>query len=236
MSLPKVLIADPEDAFREGAAAALEGRFHVACCTRGDLAWEEIRAWNPDLVIMDLFLPELDGVELLRRLRDVDNKPLILVVTAMLHSDYVRSALENLEVSYAMVKPCRLRSLTERVRELVESRQSRNSCPEELLSVLTQLGLDSGRQGYQDLLVGIPMLARQRNQRLGKELYDAIARENGSSPSAVEKAIRDTIKAAWEKGSGPMWRRLFPGAAKCPANKEFLFRLADLIRVRQKCG
>ena len=236
MFCPKVLIADAEEAFREGAAAALEGHFQVKCCARGDLAWQELVSWAPDVLILDLFLPELDGVELLRRLRDLENRPRVLVATAMLHSVYVRSVLENLEVSYAMVKPCRMRSLAERVREMTEPRTGRNQVPRELLVLLTELGLDSGRQGYQDLLVGIPMLARDRNQRLGKELYDAIARENGSTPKAVEKAMRDAIKAAWMKDHGGLWNRLFPGATKYPANKEFLFRLADVIRLQQRCG
>jgi len=236
MFRPKVLIADPEDAFRESAAIALDCSCRVRCCARGDQAWQEIVSWEPDVLIMDLFLPELDGVELERRLGKLKNRPRVLVATVMLHSDYVRFALENLEVSYAMVKPCRMRSLAERVLEMADARPDRNGTAEELLALLTELGLDSGRQGYQDLLVGIPMLARQRNQRLGKELYDAIARENGSTPKAVEKAIRDVIRGAWEKNRGGLWNRLFPGAAKSPANKEFLFRLADLLSVRKKCG
>lgn len=236
MFRPKVLIADPEDAFRESAAAALEQRFRVKCCTRGDLAWQELLAWEPEVLILDLFLPEVDGVELLRRLRGLDRRPLVLVATVMPPSEYVRCTLEHLEVTYAMMKPCRMRSLAARVEEMVDGRYTRRRGPEELIAILTELGFDSGRQGYQDLLVGIPMLARQRNQRLGKELYDAIARENGSTPKAVEKAIRDVIKDAWEKRSGGLWNRLFPGAVKYPSNKMFLFRLADLIRLQQKCG
>ena len=233
MYLPKVLIADPEDAFRESLEQALAQRFRVKVCTDGQQALELVRSWEPDVLITELVLAEVDGVALLRTLEGLERMPQVLVVTYM-GSYFARGVLESLPVSYAMIKPAKVSLVARRAAELLETGLSSDGG--ELTEILSRLGLRSGRQGYQDLLVGIPMLARQRNQRLGKELYDAIARENHSTAKAVEKAIRDVLKDAWKSGPNNLWFRLFPGATQCPANKEFLFRIADLISPTRKCG
>ena len=234
MSVPKVLIVDPEDAFRECLTRAMEVRFQVAACTDGQEALEKIRSWEPDAVIMELTLPSLDGVGLLRAMESLERVPRVMVVTYQ-SGPFVWGVLESLSVAYAMLKPAKVSTVVSRTGELLESGADAGEYGE-LPEILSRLGLRSGRQGYQDLLVGIPMLARQRNQRLGKELYDAIARENQTTAKAVEKAIRDVLKDAWKSGQDEMWQRLFPGVTQCPANKEFLFRLADLVSMYRKCG
>lgn len=235
MDVAKVLIADPETTFRENAAQALAQRYRVRCCSDGIQAMELVNTWQPDVLVTELVLPGLDGMELLHQLLAREARPGILVVTD-LNSAFVHEALETLAVDYAMIKPCNLRSLVSRVGELLEPARKFDPAEYELEEILRELGFAGGRQGYQDLLVGIPMLARRRNQRLGKELYEAIALQNHSTAQAVEKAIRDTIRDAWRKGHGGPWQRLFPGADKCPQNKEFLFRLADRLRLGRKCG
>ena len=51
-----------------------------------------------------------------------------------------------------------------------------------------------------------------------------------------EKAIRETVRRGWQEGNRREWNRCFPGIVRCPSNREFLFRIADLLRDRQLCG
>lgn len=226
----KVLIVDPSEEFRSALTRALEPDFPVACCGRGDEALELIRMWKPRVIILELSLPGLDGISLLTQLQ---GRHLVLVVTRLTES-FVRAALENLDVRHVLRKPCPARNVAARVRELLEQ-ESWTPEAREAAALLSPLGLPSGRQGYQHLLAALPLLSRDRDQRMSKELYETIAAQSSTSSGGVEKAIRDTIRAGWAEGDREAWQRCFPGMTRCPRNKEFLFRMADLLN-RKLCG
>lgn len=227
----KVLIADPSEDFRHALAQALLPDFQVRCCARGDRALELIQSWEPDVLVLELSLPGLDGIGLLRRLTD---PPAVLVVTD-LNTPFVRCALEELGVQYAMLKTCPVETVADRVHELMYLcvRPDQDSGAVQLLSCL---GVPSSRQGFQHMLTGLPDLVRQRDQRLSKELYQVIASRSSATSSSVEKAIRDAIRAGWDTGDRAVWQQYFPGYTRCPRNKEFLFRIADLLREQGRCG
>lgn len=224
-------IADPSEEFREALTLALTPGFRVRCCTRGDDALAMLTRETPDLLILDLSLPGLEGISLLEQL---EVRPTVLVVTDLINP-YVYDSLVRLGVAYAIRKPCSIQSVADRAFDLVRQPRVPQE-PDCLQKVLTQLQLPSGRQGFQHLLTGLPLLARKRDQRLSKELYETIALLDHSTPSAVEKAIREVIREGWENGDRREWNRYFPGFVRCPRNKEFLFRIADLLRDRRLCG
>lgn len=227
----KVLIADPSEDFRHALTQMLLPDFQVRCCSRGDRALELAREWVPDVLVLELSLPGLDGIGLLRQLKLM---PAVLVVTD-LNTPFVRSVLEELGVQYAMLRTCAVQTVADRVHEL--SRlcigQSRDSGAVQLLS---HLGVPNSRQGFQHMLTGLPDLVRQRDQRLSKELYQIIASRSSATSASVEKAIRDAIRAGWDTGDRSVWQQYFPGCTRCPRNKEFLFRIADLLREQGRCG
>lgn len=232
----KVVIADPMEEFQSALAEALSPAFQVKCCITGSAALELVDSWAPELLILDLMLPGLDGVSLLRQLAQRERRPLVLVATALI-SPFVQSALEELGVQYAMLKPCPVQAVAARVQEMAGQLLPSPSVQMCYASaVLSELGLPNGRQGFQHLITGLPLLMRQRDQRLSKELYLTIARANNTSPKGVEKAIRDTIRAGWKSGNREIWQSYFPGCSRCPKNKEFLFRVTDLLMERQQCG
>lgn len=222
----KVLIADPEESFRDALARALEPDFQVLTCIRGDEALALIRQENPDVLILELSLPGLDGLGLLRSL---DRKPQILVVSDFLDSPFIRGSLAQLGIQYALRKPCPIRTVAERASDLIAMEQNL-ALSRSAYELLDSLGLPCGRQGFQLLLTGLPLLAADRDQRLSKELYQQIALRCNTTGTSVEKAIRDTIRSGWESGNPEVWQRCFPGSSRCPRNKEFLFRMADILR------
>lgn len=225
------MIAEPSRELCEAMAEALEEDFQVICCTRGDEALALIQAEKPDVVVMELSLAGLDGVSLLRRLRE---GPPVLVVSDLL-SPYVLRCLEALGIQYALRKPARLEDILDRALELACLGRG---IPEagDALDVLRQLRIPGGRQGFQHLLAALSVLSRQRDQRMSKELYAGIAQRAGTSVSAVEKGIRDVLRVGWDRGNRELWQKYFPGCAQCPTNKEFLFRMADLLNSWRRCG
>ena len=79
----RVLVVDDEPSITDAVATALgyEG-YEVATAATGREALERILRWRPDLVVLDVMLPDLDGIGLTRRLRDAGDRVPILFLTA----------------------------------------------------------------------------------------------------------------------------------------------------------
>ena len=228
----KAVIADPNEEFRAALAQALSSDFQVICLSDGAEALEAVREHTPEILILDLILENMDGLTLLNEIRQLPRQPKVLVISGFL-SGFVHSALEQIGVTYAMFKSCPVQAAADMARQITaEPAQQLPFPPEYMLlagELLMELGLANGRQGYQHMLTGLPLLMLQRDRRLSKELYLEISLLCNSSPIRVEKAIRDTIRAGWNSRNHAVWSKYFPGAARCPKNKEFLFRLTDIL-------
>jgi diguanylate cyclase (GGDEF)-like protein len=66
---PRVVVADDEDDARDALVMILQPEYDVTPATDGESAVERVRAVHPDLVLMDLFMPRLDGLQALARIR-----------------------------------------------------------------------------------------------------------------------------------------------------------------------
>ena len=124
---PRVLVVedDEEIALVLQRSLRLEG-YEVRIVGDGETALDQSAAFNPDLVILDLGLPKLDGIEVARRLRSADDVP-ILMLTAR---DALESRVEGLDsgADDYLVKPFDLQELLARVRALLRRRPPR-PCP-----------------------------------------------------------------------------------------------------------
>lgn len=102
----KVLIADDEGVARDILShllATTPGVALVAACTDGQQAWEAIRAQRPEILLLDIQMPELNGLELAQRLQTLENyQPVIIFVTA--YDDYALRAFEANAIDY-LLKP-----------------------------------------------------------------------------------------------------------------------------------
>ena len=234
MQIRTALIVDPCEEVRLALEEAMAPDFRVLCCGDGQTALELLETGQPEVLILELSLPRLDGIGLLRRIADWDSPPQVLVNTNT-RTDYVLAALQDLPVAYAMRKPTDPRIVAERARELLEPR-----CVDpvawEISDILLRLSIPNPSQGHRHMMTGLPMLADRPDQFLGKTFYAEIARRNCATCNSVEKAIRDAIHGGWEQGDRNMWLRYFPGISRCPQNKQFLTRIASLLQRQRKCG
>jgi len=122
----RVLVVEDDDEIAQVLQRSLrmEG-YEVRTVGDGLSALDEARAFVPDLVILDLGLPRLDGVDVARRLRDGDDVP-ILMLTAR---DALESRVEGLDAGADdyLVKPFERQELLARMRALLRRRPPRGS-------------------------------------------------------------------------------------------------------------
>jgi len=123
---PRVLVVedDEEIALVLQRSLRLEG-YEVRVVGDGETALDQSAAFNPDLVILDLGLPKLDGIEVARRLRSADDVP-ILMLTAR---DALESRVEGLDsgADDYLVKPFERQELLARLRALLRRRPPRGA-------------------------------------------------------------------------------------------------------------
>jgi len=206
---------------------------------------------QPDVLLLDIIMPYLDGIGVLEYLGQMapERRPQVIVLTAFGHENVSRRVSE-LGAIYFVLKPFELEVLAERIRQASSSRRSvaRNGSGGErhleldVTAILHDIGVPAHIRGYLYLRDTIIMVVKQF-ELLGaitKELYPAIAERYNTTPSRVERAIRHAIEVAWTRGNLEALTRLFGHTVSIqrgkPTNSEFIAMIADRIRIQQKTG
>ena len=112
---PTILVVDDEESYRDALSVALEREgFHVETAADGPEAIEQFDKFHPALVLLDVMLPRMSGVDVCRELRTRSQVPIIMVTARTAEID----AVVGLEVGADdyVTKPFRLRELVARVR------------------------------------------------------------------------------------------------------------------------
>ncbi len=135
---PLILVVDDEESYRDALSVALEREgFRVALAADGQEALDQFDATRPGLVLLDVMLPRISGVDVCRELRSRSRVPIIMVTARSAEID----AVVGLEVGADdyVSKPFRLRELIARVRAAL-----RRSSEEEAVDTVTQEVLEVG--------------------------------------------------------------------------------------------
>jgi len=224
-------------------------------------AWELIQKHDPELIIMDLVMPNLDGLEVLERIngRTAAPRPKVIMLTAFGHETLTHQAMV-MGVDYFILKPFDLEILGKRIKTLTQDVEISNhhhhtqssisvspagrgvNISVEVTSMMHQLGIPAHVKGYQYIRDAILMVIEDVSLlgAVTKELYPAIAKKYNTAPSRVERGIRHAIELAWERGHMETLKRIFGYSMNIerqkPTNSEFIALLADKLRVMSKVG
>lgn len=240
METLSLLIADASEEFRTALSNALQGSYRIRSCQTGKETLELLHSEAPDILILDLMLPELDGISLLQLAMDAGIQTRVLATTRLLN-DYVVESITKLGVAYLMVKPCDIHATIRRIKDL--SRQhihSMSTGPDprtHVSNLLITLGFSTKLKGYTYLREAILLMVKNPMQSITKELYPSVARICGISPLQVERSIRSAISSAWVHRDDSIWMQFFQPAADGslprPSNAVFISRLADRLTLDQ---
>jgi len=106
-----------------GYVSRVPGFEVVGTAHTGQAALAQVESLHPDLVLLDIYLPDISGVEVLHRLRGAAQRVDVLVVTAARDADTVRSAVQSGAVHY-LIKPFTFAALRERLERYAQAHRS----------------------------------------------------------------------------------------------------------------
>ena len=206
----RILLADGNEEFCGRLKQTLEedGRFSVVgVAGDGVRACELMQSCHPDVLALDLMLPKMDGIAVLKKAQELESAPRALVMTGFM-TEYVGAMAAELGVQYFMSKPCDCRAVADRIREMVSAGEKtparRNDANIEALvtSIIHEIGVPAHIKGYQYLREAIMIAVNDMDviNAITKVLYPQVARTFSTTPSRVERAIRHAIEVAWDRG------------------------------------
>ena len=126
----KILVADDEGVIREIIAKRIASQdYEVITAGDGQEAWEKIVSQDPDVIILDLNMPKMDGWAVLSRLRA--NPPTkrwqpVIIVSAQAEFDSFKKGV-NLEADHYLTKPCRIEDILQAIRLMLSLIPQRNT-------------------------------------------------------------------------------------------------------------
>ena len=197
-----------------------------------------------DVVILDLIMPNKDGLSVLEYMKKKNMDRKVIVLTSYNTPDVIRKVSE-LGVNYYMLKPFELSDLEKRVIEISEGVNFEgksidlyhNNLQISTTKILHELGVPSHIKGYQYIREGIMMLYEKPEVIGGitKELYPEFASKFDTTVSRVERAIRHAIEVSWNRGNWELMEEIFGHSVDIdkakPTNSEFIVTVADKLRL-----
>jgi len=243
----RVLLADDNKEFCElfrDFLSGLDDMELVGIAHNGVEVLDLLDELRPDVLVLDIIMPHLDGIGVLERLvRDEDGRPKVIMLTAF-GQEAVTQRVVDLGADYYVLKPFSLDVLAERIRQLclsprplVQPPARLRNLEAEVTGIIHEVGIPAHIKGYFYLRDAIIMVVNNVDYlgAITKELYPAVAAKYDTTPSRVERAIRHAIEVAWNRGNIDAITRLFGYTVSHdrgkPTNSEFIAMIADKLRM-----
>ncbi len=227
--------------------------FKVASCPKDGLrVIEKIVNDRPDVVLMDVFLHSLDALGVLEQLQgmSIEKRPLIMIISGI-DNPVFEEAILKAGADYYFLKPVEFKQLAHRIYQITSwneaSPKSINRAQNEVINsdnmevlvsnIMRQIGVPAHIKGYQYLRQGIILSVDNPEfvQSITKQLYPTIAKQNKTTSSRVERAIRHAIEVAWDRGDVDVLNSYFgytiQSARGKPTNSEFIAMISDKLRL-----
>jgi len=217
-----------------------------------------IRDAQPDVVLLDLIMPKMDGLSVMERVhadKTMGKQPEFIVVTAIGHERITEDAFAK-GAAYYILKPFNNETVLQRIRSIGRTKapvlkmeepagmtgeeETKESLEHMVTEMIHEIGIPAHIKGYHYLRDAILMAIDDMDvlNAITKVLYPTVAKKHQTTSSRVERAIRHAIEVAWSRGKLDTLEQLFGytvsnGKGK-PTNSEFIALVADTIRLRTK--
>lgn len=251
----KVVIADDSTELGQNCAKALKGYGMEVILSKkdGQQVLNIVKSQKPDVVLADVFMPNLDIIGVLNGIRDMESKDRPMVM-AMSSFDNPRLEKETLDAgaSYYFLKPFDINTMAERIIQLsgwkneispVVVKDNVVTDPElELMvtEIIHQIGVPAHIKGYHYLREAIILSVKNSDiiNSVTKLLYPTVAKTYNTTSSRVERAIRHAIEVAWDRGDIDVLNSYFGYTIQNdrgkPTNSEFIAMISDKLRLKLK--
>ncbi len=254
----KVLIAEDCVEFNQNNSNVFDGYgFESYFISKdGIRVIEMIEEKNPDVVIMDLFMPRADAIAVIKKVaRNNKIKTPVFIVLSNFASPVLEKETMKVGASYFVIKPFNPKDLAERILQFASIKKIGNTTRNDFFTnssdtikdlemrvteMLHQIGVPAHIKGYHYLRNSIIMSVENPEiiNAVTKQLYPAVAKSFSTTPSRVERAIRHAIEVAWDRGDVDILNSYFGytihnGRGK-PTNSEFIAMISDKLRLQVK--
>lgn len=248
-----VLLADNSEYFAVPCANVMKAHGLDVMMTEKDgcAVLEAVTAHQPDVLLMDVFLPRLDALGVLEGLeqRELGHRPHVMIMSGFDNPSLEREVM-CAGADYYFLKPFDAAAMAQRILSLwgepTDSRRapltgSRN-LEMQVTEIIHQIGVPAHIKGYQYLRDAILMAIEDGEiiNAITKRLYPAVAKRHGTTSSRVERAIRHAIEVAWDRGDVDVLTAYFGytihNERGKPTNSEFIAMISDKFRLQMKIG
>ena len=199
----------------------------VAIAKDGNEAFDKIVEYEPDVALLDVIMPHLDGIGVLEKINEtkLNKYPLCVMISAVGQDKVTKQAI-SLGAQYYVVKPFDIEVLIKRIEELknyqvpekntnfivreaksdyiqIPKMERKEDNLEALVTnIIHEVGVPAHIKGYQYLREAIMMVVDNIDMinQITKQLYPEIAHKYKTTSSRVERAIRHAIEVAWSRG------------------------------------
>ncbi len=250
-----VLIADDSTELGQNCAKALKSYgMDVELCEKdGRKLMERVKADEPDVILADVFMPNLDILGVLSEIKELGEKerPMVMTMSSFDNQRLEKEAL-SAGASYYFLKPFDLDTMAKRIMQLADWKNDTapvvikdnvvTDTELELMitEIIHQIGIPAHIKGYHYLREAI-MLAVKDGEVINsvtKLLYPTVAKNNNTTASRVERAIRHAIEVAWDRGDVDVLNSYFGYTIQNnrgkPTNSEFIAMISDKLRLKLK--
>lgn len=238
----QVLIADADEQFRNELVTILKDseEFEVmGVAADGQEALQIASENRPDIIILDLLLPQYDGISVLDLIsvRYADCK--VFVATGFI-SNYIVSALAARRVSALLKKPCPAQCVVDRINETLQQmdipiEERVPDLQQQITKMIHDIGVPANIKGYRYLREAIKLAVENLDciNNMTECIYKPIALADNSTPKRVRNAISRAIEIGWDRGDLNTLQRFFgytvSNTKGKPTNSECIAILADKI-------
>ena len=243
------LQADEEAAAQNKERFAALGFDVLGSCGSGTDEVRVLCEMQPDIVLMDSFLPGRSAQDILEALKEVNyREDAVYAVLSQVPNDYMAQRVMQAGADLFLVPPLDYQFIRDRFKVLLDKKKAGLEPIDEgkfeleryVAELMHEVGVPAHIRGYDYIRDSILLSLEDRNmlKAITKDLYPTVAKKNKTTASRVERAIRHAIEVAWGRGDIDVINAIFGFTVKSskgkPTNGEFISMLTERIRLDRK--